>query len=198
MACILGLTGSFGSGKSAVSALFRELGAAVIDADELARQVVEPGSPALAEIAETFGPDLIGPDGRLARRELAGRVFGDPQAVARLNAIIHPRVRGETLRLLGEWKDAPLIVLDVPLLFEAGMQSLADKVAVVVISENQRFYRLRHRGFSEREVIQRLGAQMPQADKIRQADFIIDNSGTIEATRKQVQTLMDQLSREKQ
>lgn len=196
MAFLLGLTGSFGSGKSMVSSLFRELGAAVIDADDLARQAVEPGRPALAEIAARFGADLIDSQGRLRRRELAERAFAGRRAVADLNAIVHPYVRSDTLRLLRELDDAPLIVLDVPLLFEASMQRLAQKVAVVVISEAQRFLRLRRRGFSEREVILRLGWQMPQAQKVRLADFIIDNSGTIEATRVQVQNLMDQLSRE--
>lgn len=196
MAFLLGLTGSFGSGKSMVSSIFRELGAAVIDADELARQAVAPGRPALAEIAARFGSDLIDAEGRLHRRELAQRAFANRRTVADLNAIVHPYVRRDTLRLMRELDGAPVIVLDVPLLFEAAMQGLVRKVAVVVINEAQRFLRLRRRGFSEREVILRLGMQMPQAQKIRLADYIIDNSGTIEATRMQVQNLMDHLSRE--
>lgn len=197
MAFILGLTGSFGSGKSTVSEIFRARGVPVIDADELARQAVEPGRPALAELAHAFGPDLLDEAGGLKRRELAARVFADRRALTRLNAILHPVVRAQTLALLARFAAAPLVVVDVPLLFESGMQRLVDRVAVVTITENQRFFRLKRRGFGEREVTSRLGMQMPQTRKIRLADFIIDNSGTIQATRKQVQTLMDHISREK-
>ena len=197
MTLVLGLTGSFGSGKTTVATLFGEWGAAVIDADALAREAVEPGQPALAEIVTQFGPAMLDAQGRLDRPRLAGRVFADRQAAARLGLIVHPFVRVRTRERLEELAGRSLVVLDVPLLFEAGMAALADKTAVVTIAENQRFLRLRRRGFAEREVIQRLGMQMPQARKIRLADYAIDNSGTIEATRKQVQTLMDHLTREK-
>lgn len=197
MAFVLGLTGSFGSGKSTVSAIFRELGAAVIDADVLARQAVEPGQPALAAIAAEFGAEMLDEAGRLRRRALAERVFSDRRAVERLGRIVHPYVIAETRRQLAALADRPLVVVDVPLLFESGMDTLMDKVAVVAIGERERFFRLRRRGFGEREVMQRLATQMPQTRKVRLADYVIDNSGTIEATRKQVQTLMDPISRER-
>jgi len=192
----LGLTGTFGSGKSAVSAVFVEQGIPVIDADALARQAVEPGQPALAEIAGAFGAELIGPDGRLDRRALAGRVFGDRAAATRLNAIIHPRVRRAELAMLEALREAPLVVLDVPLLFEAGMREMVDRVAVVTVSERDRFGRLKERGYSEREVMARLGMQWPQSRKAARADYIIDNSGGIAATREQVLHLLEKLRRE--
>jgi dephospho-CoA kinase len=198
---VLGLTGSFGSGKSTVAALLREKGAALIDADQLAREAVAPGSTALAAIAREFGPEVTGlldPAGHLRRKVLAQRVFGDRHALARLNALLHPHVLAETRRRIEALQgQAPLIVVDVPLLFETGMQGLMDQVAVVTISENQRFYRLRRRGYSEHEIIARLGMQMPQAQKQRLAQINIDISGTIEATRKQVQALLDHITREK-
>lgn len=198
MAFVLGVTGSIGSGKTTVTAFMREGGAAVINADELARQAVQPGRPALAAIVREFGPQMLDESGQLRRKALAERVFDDRAATRRLGELIHPEVVAQTRRLLEELKDDhPVIVVDVPLLFEAGMQGLMDKVLVVTITENQRFSRLRRRGFSERQVIARLGMQMPQARKISLADYVIDNSGTIEATRKQAQTLLEQILRGK-
>lgn len=198
MARTLGLTGSFGSGKSAVAALLSELaGAEVIDADELARQATEPGGPAYEEVIREFGPRALTPQGRLNRQALAEQVFTDRRALARLNALVHPRVIEESRRRIAALGDRALIVLDVPLLFESGMEELVDQVVVVAINERERFRRLARRGFHEREVIARLGMQMPQARKISRADCVIDNSGTTQETRKQVQTLLEQITREK-
>jgi dephospho-CoA kinase len=186
-----------GSGKTTVAGMLAELGAAVIDADELARMAVEPGRPALAQIARIFGPAMLDAHGRLKRKALAKRVFGDRAALGQLCAIIHPEVIKETLRQLEALKNRPVVVVDVPLLFEAGMAPMMDKVAVAAIRENQRFARLRRRGFSERDILVRLGMQMPQSRKRIMADFVIENSGTLESTREQVQTLWDQITREK-
>ena len=120
-------------------------------------------------------------------------VFGDRAALRRLEGIIHPRVREQIVARLKEVKDKTLAALDVPLLFEAGMEGMTDRTVVVTIAENQRFLRLRRRGFSEREIIGRLGVQMAQARKKALADEIIDNSGTLETTREQTQTLLNKL-----
>jgi dephospho-CoA kinase len=191
---VLGLTGSFGSGKTTVAASLAEMGGAVvIDADAVARDAVRAGSPLLPEIARRFGADLIDAAGELNRRELAARAFVDRATAARLNAIIHPWVRARELELLERHRDAPLVVLDVPLLYEAGMQTLCNAVAVVTIREAERFARLRRRGFCEADVMRRLAHQWPQARKAARAEFVIENSGTQEATRTQVQTLLDQI-----
>ncbi|MCE5228957.1 dephospho-CoA kinase [bacterium] len=190
----LGLTGTFGSGKSTVAAILHEhYGAAVIDADELARQAVEPGTEGLEEVRRQFGEQYIDGEGRLLRRELGRMVFADRGAKARLEAIIHPHVLAEMNRLIHAWASRPMIVLDVPLLFEAGMQGLADSVAVVTIDERSRFQRLRAHGFSEEEVTRRLGMQWPQARKRALADHLIDNSGSLVETQHQVDDLIKQL-----
>ena len=191
MAYVLGVTGTFGSGKTTVATILRrEHGAAVIDADELAREATRPGAEALEEIRRAFGDRFLDREGRLRRRELGLHVFGDREATARLERIIHPRVRAEEERLLREWADRPLIVLDVPLLLEAGMGRMCDSVAVVVIGERERYGRLRARGFAEEEITRRLGMQMPQERKRAIADHVIENSGSIEETRHQVNQLM--------
>jgi dephospho-CoA kinase len=185
MALTIGLTGTLGCGKSTVVDLLRRAGESrwpppavvVIDADALARQAVEPGQPALAEIARQFGPEFIGPDGRLLRRELGRVVFADRSALARLEAIVHPRVRRAELEQMRAAAGHRLIVLDVPLLYEAGMQGLVARVVVVTVGEAQRFARLRRRGMTEAEIVARLGMQWSQARKAALADAVIDNSG---------------------
>ncbi|MCL5677221.1 MAG: dephospho-CoA kinase, partial [Firmicutes bacterium] len=130
---VIGLTGGIASGKSTVTAMLRELGARVIDSDVLAREVVAPGTPGLREVVAAFGPGVLTPEGELDRKKLAGLVFGDGEARARLNAIVHPRVRE---RLAGELERAagdglPVVVLDVPLLIETGLRELCQQVWVV-------------------------------------------------------------------
>jgi dephospho-CoA kinase len=202
MALTIGLTGILGSGKSTVAGMFRRSGerrwappaVAVIDADALARQAVEPGQPALKTIAETFGERFIGPDGRLLRGEMAALVFTDRRALARLEAIIHPWVRQAELERMREAADHRLIVLDVPLLLEARMRPMVERVVVVTVSEALCFARLRKRGLSEGEVVARLGMQWPQSRKAAAADDTIDNAGPPEATAGQVEALLDRWS----
>jgi dephospho-CoA kinase len=192
---LIGLTGAFASGKSAVARMMEERGAATLDADELARQAVEPGSTALEEIRRVFGPEYLKPDGALDRRRMGELVFSRPDSRARLNAIIHPWVIDEMDRRIRELrsrgKDAPrCIALNVPLLFEVGMERKVDKTVVVVVDEARRFMRARKRdGLSEREIVNRLAAQWPQRLKARLADYIVDNSGSLEETRRQVDAL---------
>ncbi len=190
---VLGLTGSYGSGKSTVARIFAECGARVIDADRLAREAVEPGQPALEEIARAFGREVIMADGRLDRERMAQLVFADPRKRQQLERIIHPRVREAERQLIREATEE-LVVLDVPLLFESGMAAECDKTAVVIVSEAQRLARLALQGISAEEVQRRLQAQMPQEEKAALADFIIENSGSLEQTRHQVVCLVHTLT----
>lgn len=192
---IIGLTGSFGSGKTTVAEMFRRAGAKIIDADAIAREVVAPGSPALKEIVQLVGPQVIGPDGRLDRSALADGIFSDERLRRQVNAIIHPRVREIELRQLEKWRDEPLVVLCVPLLLENRMEHLVDYIVVVTVDETTRFERLKRRdGLSDQQIRARLAAQMPQQEKVARADFVIDNSGSLEQTERQVHELVKKLA----
>jgi dephospho-CoA kinase len=190
---VIGLTGSIGSGKSAVLSMFAEMGFPCSDADQLARQAVEPGTPGHQEIVEAFGPQvLLAPGGALDRPKLGAIVFADPAAREKLERIIHPKVRDAQERFARDRADAPLVILDIPLLFESGSQSLCDHVVTVVVDEETRRERLGKRAdrLSPAEVERRLRAQMPQSEKIARSDAVIDNSGSLEETRRQVQELV--------
>ncbi len=185
---IIGLTGGIASGKSTVSAILRELGALVIDADEIAREVVEPGSPALAEIARRF-PDAIGPDGRLDRPQLASWIFADPAERAALNAIIHPRIHqaflDKTHTLAREGVDT--VVYDAPLLIENQLHRDMDGVILVTTTPELQVARLMARsGLSRQQAQARLASQMPLSEKARFASWVLDNSGDLASTRAQV------------
>lgn len=192
---VLGLTGSLGSGKSTVARMIEEAaGAPVIDADEITHRLQAPGGQAYLGILDVFGEQVLLPDGTLNRRALAALIFEDSQKRQLLNSIVHPLVRAEEERLLKQHQHAPLVVLMVPLLYEVGMENLADKVMVVVADDEVRFERLQARsGMSREEARNRLAAQMPQHEKAARADFVIDNSGALEATRKQVLDVLQQL-----
>jgi len=192
---ILGLTGSLGSGKSTVAEIIRELtGAFIIDADEITRRLQAPGGVAHKKIAEAFGTAILLPDGNLDRKKLADIAFGDEHQLRKLNAIVHPLVLQEQKTLLEEHRNDSLILLMVPLLYETGMEIMTDKVLVVTVNENVREERLARRsGMNAHEVSRRLKAQMDQAEKARRADFVVDNSGTIEKTRNQVEAVLKEL-----
>lgn len=201
MARVVGLTGGLASGKSAVAAVLRDLGAHVISADAIAREIVEPGGAALREIAEAFGPEIVGADGRLDRARLAARVFADPAARARLNAITHPRIRkrmrDEVDRLARTLPPEAVIILDIPLLLDTAsrLDYPLDGVVVVGVDEAIQTERLRRRdGLSADEARRRLGAQRPLREKVAEADWMIDNSGTPEETRRQVEALWRRLT----
>jgi dephospho-CoA kinase len=188
---VLGLTGGIGSGKSLVAQIFRDLGAEVIDADQLAREVVEPGQPALQEIAATFGRQVLLPDGRLDRGALAGIIFSDPTARAKLNAITHPPIRERMEALVAARKSRPgLLILDIPLLYENGRVDAVEKVIVVWVDADTQEGRLRRRdGLALTDARQRIHAQMPLDAKRDRADHVIDNSGSLEETRRQVEAI---------
>ncbi len=192
---LIGLTGTYGSGKSTVADMLTRHGVAIVDTDVIARQVVEPPSDALAAIKEEFGEEYLLADGRLDRARMAQTVFASREDRERLDAIVHPPVLREMWRQVDELAEGPAeapaaVVLVIPLLFETELAESVDKVVVVTTSEAQRFARVRRRdGLSESEIVERLAAQLPQRDKAARADRVIDNSGSLEATRLQVQQL---------
>jgi len=186
---LIGLTGGIGSGKSTVARMLADRGAAVVDADLLAREVVEPGQPALAEIAAEFGPSVLLPDGGLDRAALAAVVFADAARRERLNAITHPRVGALMQERIAAAlaSAAPLVAVDVPLLFEGSRQSLFEGVLLVWVPPDVQLRRLVERGgIAEAEARARIAAQMPIDDKRALATWVIDNSGPLAATEAQV------------
>ena len=186
---LIGLTGGIGSGKSTVARMLVGRGAALVDADLLAREVVEPGTPALAEIAAEFGPGVILADGRLDRTALGEMVFGDAARRERLNQITHPRV-GSLMQeriAAGLQSSAPLVVVDIPLLFETARQGLFEGVMLVWTPPQAQLTRLVVRdGWDEDEARQRVAAQMPIDEKRALATWVIDNSGSLADTERQV------------
>jgi dephospho-CoA kinase len=185
----IGLTGGIASGKSTVADMFAELGIAVIDTDIIARQVVEPGQPALSELVEAFGPEVLDSTGALDRRKLRRIVFKDPQARARLEAIVHPRIRMEALSAM-ENAPGPYVVIVVPLLVETGFGAITDRVLVVDCPVAIQRSRLIERDTERPEQADRiLAAQADRGARLAIADDIIDNQGSIKATRDAVQAL---------
>ncbi|HXA41584.1 MAG TPA: dephospho-CoA kinase [Candidatus Solibacter sp.] len=186
---IIGLTGGLGSGKSTVSEMLRELGATVVDADEGARVVVEPGQPALAEIRQRFGDGVFAGDGGLDREKLADVVFRDERAREDLNAITHPRVRAWMAERMQDAAaaGAPAVVLDIPLLFESGLTAGLDDIVVVWAPVEEQFKRAVARGLRGEDARARIKAQMPIDEKRDKATVVIDNSGSKEKTRGQIE-----------
>ncbi|MCE6994037.1 dephospho-CoA kinase [Saccharothrix sp. S26] len=174
----VGLSGGIGSGKSTVAGRLAEHGAVVIDADRLAREVVEPGTDGLREVVEAFGADVLGPDGALNRPALAAKVFGDERALATLNGITHPRIAARTGELIAAAPEDAIIVHDVPLLVEKDMAPLYHLVVIVHADLDQRLVRLRDRGVAEDDARRRIAAQADDGRRRAVADVWLDNSGT--------------------
>jgi dephospho-CoA kinase len=193
----LGLTGGIASGKTAVAGMLREMGFAVLDADSLAHKLIEPGQPAYDEVAREFGRSIIDSDKTVNRAKLAAIVFADPAKLARLNAILHPRVESVIHQRFAEWsqngtRDAAFV--EAALLIEAGYHKNLDGLVITWCRPEQQLERLRARGFSEEDARSRIAAQLPAADKLRYATEKIDCSGSLEETRKQVEALAARLS----
>ncbi len=203
MSVVVGLTGGIGSGKSTVARLFEKLGATVIDADAIVHELQAPHAPLLDEIAAEFGEGLIRPDGSLDREALGGIVFRDEAARRRLNAIVHPKVGAEFARRLAAARSAgaALIVLDIPLLFEgraSGRGSAArtdfDATVLVYVPESLQIERQVQRdGCDPEEALRRVRSQMPLDEKRGLADHVIDNSGSLAETERQVRELVPRL-----
>jgi len=195
----LGLTGGIASGKSSVAAMLCELGFTVLDADALGHQLMEPTQPAYDEILTEFGADLVSADGLIDRRKLGALVFSDPAKLARLNAILHPRIRKAMLDKFAVWQraaDRDVIFVEAALLVEAGFDKELDGLVVTWSQPEQQLQRLVARGLSETEALRRISAQLAPDEKLRHAKYKIDCSGTIESTRAQVQALAKTLRSE--
>ncbi len=187
---IIGLTGGIATGKSTVVEILRRKGAYIIDADQLAREVVEPNQPAWQEIVSWLGESILLPDQSLDRVKMADLVFGDPQKLKTLNSIIHPRVGSRILELTKEIEQKEpdaVIVYDIPLLIEAGMQEMADLILLVYAPRELQLKRLEERdGLNLEEAELRLAAQLAIDEKRKYAHQVIDNSGSLAETEKQV------------
>jgi len=201
VARVIGLTGGVASGKSTVAAMLRALGAVVLDADAIVRELQQPGTPVFRAIVEAFGPGVVRADGTLDRAALGRRVFADPEARRRLNAIVHPAVRErlhqEVARLQRRLPPDAVIVLDIPLLLDTAPREAypLEGVIVVVADDSTQVARLRARdGLDEAAARQRLAAQRPVREKAAEADWVIDNSGSLEETRRQVEALWRRLT----
>jgi dephospho-CoA kinase len=197
---LVGLTGGIATGKSAVAEVFRALGCVVIDADLLAREVVQPGEPALAEIAREFGPGVLQPDGRLDRKALGTIVFADDGRRRRLEAITHPRIRERLARhldALTAQRFRGLVIFDAPVIVESGAWRTMDRLVVVVADEPTQIARLMARdGIGRPEALQRVHSQMPLEDKARLAHYVVDNSGDRGATEARVREVHAALVRD--
>ena len=190
-----GLTGGIGSGKSTVAALLAARGAVVVDADRLAREAVVAGSPGHQAVVDRFGPAVVGPDGSLDRRALAAVVFDDPEALADLNAIVHPAVRSAIAdRLVELGRTDEVVVLEIPLLVESGRSYGASTVIVVDCPEEVALRRLvENRGMDEADARRRMAAQVSRADRVAAADVVIDNSGSRADLERQVEEVWRRL-----
>lgn len=191
-----GLTGGIASGKSAVAAMLREMGFPVLDADPIGHKLLEPGQPEREEVLREFGAELAGADGRIDRAKLGAIVFADPGRLAKLNAILHPRVEQILLKQYEEWersgvRDAGFV--EAALLVESGFVSHLDGLIVAWCEPEQQLERLKARGMSEVDAKRRILAQLPLEEKLLRATYSIDCSGTMESTRVQVRALAAQL-----
>jgi dephospho-CoA kinase len=188
----LGLTGGIASGKSAVSAMLREMGFAVLDADSLAHKLIEPGQPAYDEVLREFGTSITDPSGRVDRAKLSAIVFADRARLDRLNAIVHPRVAEVIVSQFEVWRRSGVrdaVFVEAALLIESGIHKQLDGLVVAWCNPEQQFERLLARGLSEAEARRRIAAQLPVEDKLRLAAEKIDCSGSLEQTRHQVEAL---------
>ena len=196
---LVGLTGNIAGGKTEVSRLLGELGATIIDSDVLAREVVEPGTPALAAIAANWGNSVLAPDGSLDREALRSTVFQDPDELQELNEIVHPEIEKRRDELIAEARQRgdSVVVCVVPLLFEKHMVDEFDKIVLVDAPRPIRFERLqKKRGIEEAEALRMIAAQMPAELKKVRADYVIENTGSIAELRREVEKLWDDLERE--
>ncbi len=187
---LVGLTGGIATGKSTVSAMFAHLGAKVVDADLLAREVVMPRQPAHAQIVKEFGPDVLRQDGALDRKRLGALVFADAQKRKRLEEITHPAIRVRQQRILSVCEEEAfegIVIWDAALLIESGGAKGMDRVVVVIADPAAELRRLVERdGFSEEEARGRMASQMPLAEKVKAADYVVDNSGSRAETERRV------------
>lgn len=190
---IIGLTGSIGSGKSTVSKIIRETGISVICADEVAHQVVKVGTPAYQQIIQFFGKEILLPDQSINREKLGKLVFKDEGKRKLLNSIVHPEVIKKMQQEIKNYQKnkAPLVFLDIPLLYESGLENICDQVVVAYAPETIMIERIKKRdGLSDQEIKNRITSQMSIEEKKKKADYVIDNSGNLTQTKKQIEKLL--------
>lgn len=190
---IIGLTGSIASGKSTISAMLKEKGYPIIDADLVARLVVEPGTSNLREIERTFGNEVMNEDGTLNREALGKLIFDDPAKRKQLNDLMHPAIRSEMLRQRDELFECgqKTLIMDIPLLFESRLQHFVDKILVVSVTEEMQLQRLMSRNsLSEEEASSRIQSQLPISEKEKGADAVIYNNGSIEQSKEQLERIL--------
>jgi len=196
---IVGLTGGVASGKTAVSQVLREEGAYIIDADQIARELVQPDKPAWNELIRAFGKEILQEDGSIHRRKLADKVFTEPQQRKVLNQILHPRIEEEMdrrIKEIGQKDPEAIVVIDAPLLVELGMHRKVDRLIVVTSTQMQQMERLKERdGRSSEEALRVLSSQMPVEEKVKLADFVIRNEGSLEETKKRAKEVFKELKR---
>jgi dephospho-CoA kinase len=196
---IVGLTGGVASGKTAVSEVLKEEGAYIIDADQIARELVQPHRPAWNELVRTFGKEILQEDGSIDRKKLADRVFVDPNQRKLLNQILHPLITEEMdrrTREIGQKNPEAIVVIDAPLLIEVGYHRRADKVMVVVSTQAEQIERLKVRdGINSEEALRILSSQMPVEEKVKLADFVIRNEGSLAEVRERAKEVFRELKK---
>lgn len=193
---MIGLTGGIASGKSTAARTLAELGARIVDADAVAREIVAPGQPALAEIVRAFGREMLLPDGTLDRKRLGAIIFADADKRRALNAITHPRIAAETQARLAKLREAgePVAIYEAALLVENGVHKALDGLIVVKCDEATQLARLMSRdGYSEADARARVAAQAPVADKIAAATWVVDTSGPLTDTKKQLARIWEEI-----
>jgi dephospho-CoA kinase len=189
---IVGLTGGVGTGKSTVAGFFKELGAFVVDFDELAREAIHPRTKAWKRIVEYFGNEILNDDLTINRQKLAETVFADSKELTKLNRIVHPEVFKEDERITNQVRKldpGALIIKEIPLLFEVGLRVDLDKVVVVSATSQSQLTRLERKGMSRKDAENRIKSQLPLEEKMESADFVINNDGSLEETKRQVEEI---------
>lgn len=189
----IGLTGGIASGKSTVAKMISNYHIPIVDADKIARQVVEPGEPVFCQIIETFGEDLILPDGNLNRKKLGDMIFNNKEKRETLNQMIHPKIGETMMRKVKQYEEShqKSVVLDIPLLFESKLTHLVDKILLVYVNDDLQTKRLMERNhLTLEEAKSRITSQLPLFQKKAMSDYIIDNSGSREETQKQVHDVL--------
>lgn len=190
---IIGVTGIFGSGKSTVSRIFKSYGSSIIDADKIAHRYLLPGTKTYRAIVDFFGGGILKARRQIDRRKLGQLVFKDRRLLRKLNNIIHPKVISEIKDKIGKEKKG-IVVLDAPLLIEAGLKNLVDDLVIVIIDRNELIRRLtRKASFRKSQIMERIRSQIPLRRKKRAADFIIDNNGTMKETKMQVKRIINKI-----
>jgi len=194
---IVGLTGGVASGKTAISQVLKEEGAYIIDADQIARELVQPHKPAWNELIRAFGKEILQEDGSIHRKKLADKVFADPEKRKLLNQILHPRIKeemGRRTKEIGQKDPEAIVVIDAPLIVELGDHREMDKLIVVTSTQTQQIERLKERdGIGPAEALRILSSQMPVEEKVKLADYVIRNEGSFEETKKRAKEVFKEL-----